>query len=248
MSTLLPVSMRRAGLILTISEASRRDIVHYYPSVGHKIKVIPLAAGPVVEARPAAAAIERYTAGADFILAVGTVQPRKNISRLVQAYISLRRRNVTKARLIIVGRDDWQHSEIHSLAVASPSADDIVFAGYLADELVAALYQTCAVFVYPSLYEGFGLPVLEAMACGAPVITSNVSSLPEIAGEAAILVDPQSVEQISAALESVLGNQELQEDLRRRGREQAKTYSWDQTARTTVAAYEQMLQTSGNPA
>jgi glycosyltransferase involved in cell wall biosynthesis len=146
---------------------------------------------------------------------------------------------------LIVGRSAWQHSEIQRIAANSPYSQDIVFTGYLPDAVVAALYRACTVFIYPSLYEGFGLPVLEAMACGAPVITSNCSSLPEVAGDAALFVDSYDVEQISRAIEQVLNDVSLRSDLRVRGLRRAACFSWEQTAVKTLEAYKWALQMRG---
>jgi len=242
LTTLVPFSMWRATFILTDSEASKQDIVRYYPFVQNKIVVTPGAAGPVATTQPDYLKAEKYTQDRKFILSVGSVQPRKNILRLIQAYILLRQREATNARLIIVGRSGWQGSQIQKLALNSPYADDIIFTGYLDDAVLAALYRKCAVFVYPSLYEGFGLPVLEAMACGAPVITSNLSSLPEIAGDAALFVDPYSVAQISAAINQVLSNDALREELIFRGLRRASRYSWERTVQETLAVYERAVQ------
>jgi len=242
LTTLLPFSMWRATLILTDSEASKKDIIRYYPFTQNKIVVIPLAPGQVATTKPDYLQAEKYLQGRKFILSVGSVQPRKNILRLIQAYILLRQRGTTNARLIIVGRSGWQGSQIQKISSSSPYADDIIFTGYLDNVVLAALYRKCAVFVYPSLYEGFGLPVLEAMACGAPVITSNLSSLPEITGDAALLVDPYSVEQISTAISRVLNNNALREDLIFLGSRQASRYSWKRTAQETLAVYEKAVQ------
>jgi len=242
LSTLLPLSMWRAAVILTDSDASRSEIIHYYPFTRNKIVVAPLAPGPAAGLAPDLAAVERYSAGKEFILAVGTVQPRKNIARLIQAYISLRQRGVTQARLVIVGRSAWQGSDIQRIAHLNPYHADIQFTGYLDDAMLAGLYRRCLAFVYPSLAEGFGLPVLEAMACGAPVITSNCSSLPEVAGQAALLVNPYSVDEISARLEQLLTNPGLRGELRARSLKQAARFSWERTARETLSAYHQAWQ------
>lgn len=239
LNTVLPLSMLRADLVLTVSEHSRQEIVHFYPFVRDKIRVVLEAAGPVAEARPDDVEAERITQGRPFVLAVGTLQPRKNIGRLVEAYIRLRQAGVTTARLVVVGRATWQGSAIQRLAAATPYGADIVFPGYLPDATVAALYARCEAFVYPSIYEGFGLPVLEAMACGAPVVTSTCSSLPEVAGDAALLVDPSSVEAIASALARVLGEPELRADLRRRGLRRAAHFSWRRAAAETVDVYRE---------
>jgi glycosyltransferase involved in cell wall biosynthesis len=243
LSTLMPLSMLRAKAVFTISEASKEDILNYYPFVRNKIIVTPLAAGPIVDLQPDISSVQKYTNNCDFILTVGNVQPRKNIVGLVQAYIMLRERKITTAKLIIVGRAQWQGSEIQKLACKSEYNHDIIFTGYLDDASVAALYKACRVFVYPSLYEGFGLPVLEAMALGAPVITSNLSSLPEVAGDAALFVDSRSHQQLADAMERVLTVQDLSENLSRRGLLQAARFSWQQTAVATLEGYRWALGT-----
>lgn len=242
LNTLLPFSMRRARAILTLSEASRRDIVHYYPFTRDKIHVVGLAAGPVVRALPDEEAVAAYTVPGPFILAVGTVQPRKNIARLVEAYIIARQRGLAGVRLVVVGRSQWQGSAIQRAAIESPFAQDIVFTGYLDDRAVAALYRRCLLFAYPSLYEGFGLPVLEAMACGAPTITSDCSSLPEVAGEAALLIDPTSVAALVSSIERLVADPTLRMELRERGLRRVAGFSWEQTARQTLDVYHQAVQ------
>lgn len=241
LNTLLPLSMLRARAVLTLSEASRREIEHFYPFVRERIAVIGLAPGPVAQTPPDETGAAQYLAGSPFVLAVGTVQPRKNIARLIEAYIEVRRRGVEGVRLLIVGRSRWQGSAIQRLAQESPCRDEIVFTGYLSDAIVAALYRRCAAFVYPSLAEGFGLPVLEAMACGAPVITSDRSALPEVAGDAALLVDPTSVPALSAALERVLRDEGLQAQLRANSARRAAQFSWRRVAEETLGVYRQAV-------
>lgn len=242
LNTILPLSIRRARVVLTLSEASRREIEHYYPFARDKIAVVGLAAGPVASVAPDEAGAAAYSGAGPFILAVGTVQPRKNITRLIEAYLLARQRGMGGTRLIIVGRSRWQGTEIQRLAAESPYRDDIVFPGYVSDAVVAALYRRCVAFAYPSLAEGFGLPVLEAMACGAPVITSDRSSLPEVAGDAALLVDPTSVQDLSIALERTVRDAALRADLRDRGLRRAAQFSWEQVARETLAVYRQAAQ------
>lgn len=237
LNTLLPLTMARADAIITGSEASRRDIVRCYPYVQGKLTVIPGAAGPVVSADPDFELAHRYTNGQPFILTVGRLDPRKNTARLVQAYIQARDRNETSQPLIIVGRPEWSNSPLYGYATDSVYRDDIRFTGYLRDEVLAALYRECSVFIYPSLYEGFGLPVLEAMACGAPVITSNTSSLPEVAGDAAILVDPKSTRDIRAALAGVVNDVPVQDRLRDAGLVRAGRFSWTKAAQSTLDVY-----------
>lgn len=243
LKTLMPISMYRARAVITISEASKQDIVKHYPFVKNKIVSIPLAPGPLVETVPNMQAAQQISGGGDFILAVGTIQPRKNIKRLIEAYIKARVNDAIQASLIIVGASAWQGSEIQRIAQDSPYKNDIIFAGYLDDATVSALYRTCSIFIYPSLYEGFGLPVIEAMYCGAPVITSNCSSLPEVAGDAAYFIDPYSVDEIGVALQNIFNNADLRQALITRGRIQAQKFSWHYTAAATLDVYQQALAT-----
>lgn len=241
LSTLMPLTMRKAKSIITVSAASKKDIEHFYPFTRGKIYVTPEAPGPLVKAIPDYITCNKITRSQDFILSVGTIQPRKNIARLIEAYIALRQKGSTNARLVIVGRDDWQNSHVHRVAKESGFAEDIVFTGYIQDQVLSALYRKCSVFVYPSLYEGFGLPVIEAMACGAPVITSNTSSLPEVAGDAALKVDPYSTSEIAQAIEAVLNNNSLREELRQKGENHAQNFRWEKTALDTYHIYKETI-------
>jgi glycosyltransferase involved in cell wall biosynthesis len=244
MSVMLPLSMRRAAAIITLSESSKRDIIRFYPFTADKVSAIPLGPGPVVDVAADYAAAAQYSENRSFFLAVGTIQPRKNLSRLIHAYTLARDTGGFDTRLIVVGKAAWQHSDVYQYAKQSPYCSDIIFTGYLSDAVLAALYAQCTAFIYPSIYEGFGLPVLEAMACGAPVITSDTSSLPEVAGDAALFVDPYSIAAISAALTTIHTNDDLRQRLRVRGLERAKKFSWKHTAEQTLAVYQTVSQRS----
>lgn len=165
-----------------------------------------------------------------YFLYVGQLQPRKNLARLVEAFESLAAR-MPEAKLVIAGGHGWLNKPILERVKKSPVAGRIVLTGAVPDNLLPALYQHAAVFVLPSLYEGFGLPVLEAFACGCPVVTSNVSSMPEVAGQAAVLVNPTSAESMAAGIREAWGRRE---DLRKRGRERARQFNWDVTAREVL--------------
>ncbi len=245
LSSLLPLTMLKARKIITISETSRDDIERYYPFTRGKIQVTPLAPGPIIDSEPDWRMSEELTGGSEFIVSVGTLQPRKNIARLIQAYIAARTRGSIATKLLIVGRAAWQHSEIYKIANQSEYSADIIFTGYVPDETLNALYHRCKAFIYPSLYEGFGLPVLEAMACGAPVITSNCSSMPEVAGDAAFLVNPYSVDDIRTAIEHVVNNEDLRHELHQRGRARANDFSWAKTAAMTLDIYRQTVTSRG---
>jgi glycosyltransferase involved in cell wall biosynthesis len=241
LSTLMPLSIRKAALILTLSEASKQEIERLYPFARHKTEAIPLAAGSVAKVTPSFSSLPMYVQGCPFVLAVGRIQPRKNLPRLIRAYALVRKRISGEMPLVLVGPPEWKNEKIKALAGETEYANDIHFTGFIDEPTLAAFYRRASVFVFPSLAEGFGLPVLEAMACGAPVIASNSPPLPEVAGNAALLVDPHSVEEIAQAIEGVLTDCALQDDLRDRGEKQAARFSWKRTAELTLAAYRRAV-------
>jgi len=240
----LPLAGRRARHILTLSRQSSADLQRCLAIPARKITVIPLAAEthfrpiPLAQRHPI---LERHGLEPPYILYVGSVEPRKNLLRLLQAYQRLRQWS-TRWRLVIVGaRNYWKSSPIARAVQDSGLQGCVHFTGYIPDEDLPALYSAADLFAFPSLYEGFGLPVLEAMACGTPVVTSNSSSLPEVVGDAALLVDPYDVEALAEAMRQILADPQLAEDLRQRGLQRASEFSWERTAQSTVAVYRQAL-------
>ncbi len=238
---LAPLTIRRAAAVLTLSEYSKRDIVRRYNVPPEKITVTYLAADPMF--RPIhdegrlAAARETYGTGEKYILCVGNLQPRKNLGTLIEAYVKLRRADATRHKLVLVGKRAWLHDDIFAAARASGYADDLVFTGYVPDEDLVALYNAADLFVYPSIFEGFGLPPLEAMACGTPVVCSNTSSFPEVVGDAALTVDPLDPEALAHAIIALLGYPDMREQLSDRGLRQSALFSWEATAHINVEAY-----------
>ncbi len=235
-------SIRRAARVLTLSECSRQDILRFYGVPPERVVVTP-AAGPQYWPQ-SAAEIGRVRAAYDlperYVLAVGNVQPRKNLPRLITAFHTIAA-EVPDVQLVLVGRSAWRGSEVEATVERLGLAGRVRFTGYVPDADLPALYSGAACFCYPSLYEGFGLPPLEAMACGTPTITSNVSSLPEVVGDAALLVDPTSVPDLTAALRRLLTDPAAQATYRARGLVQADRFSWDRTARETRAVYDAVL-------
>jgi glycosyltransferase involved in cell wall biosynthesis len=236
-------SARRAACVITISECSRRDITRFFGIPPERIVVTPLAAGSQYRPQPREA-IERVRATYDlpdrYVLAVGTLQPRKNLLRLVEAF-----RNVASAvpdvQLALVGRSLWRGSEVERAVARAGLEGRVRFTGYVPDTDLPALYAGAAAFCYPSLYEGFGMPPLEAMACETPVVTSNTSSLPEVVGDAAITVDPTSIGEIATGLRALLTSDALSREYRHRGLAQARRFSWDRTAQLTREVYDAVL-------
>jgi glycosyltransferase involved in cell wall biosynthesis len=174
-----------------------------------------------------------------FILAVGKISPRKNLEVVIRALKKLQ--SSIPHHLVTVGGDGWDFQGVKSLANSLGLADRVHFLGYVSDETLNLLYNKAALFVYPSLFEGFGLPVLEAMASGCPVVTSNISSLPEVAGDAALLVDPYNVEDIASAVETVCKDLRCAEELKQKGRERANLFSWKKCAEETSAVYDNLI-------
>lgn len=227
---------RKADRILTISESSRDDILRVLKVPEEKVVIIPLASDlreRVGTVHLTDEAKQRWNIKRPFILYVGAIHPRKNVGRLIQAYVELKARRSIPHQLVIAGALRWMAND---LDVTDPAIkEDIIFTGKISDEELAALYGACSATVYPSLYEGFGLPVLEAMSFGAPVVTSNVSSLPEVAGKAAIMVDPYSVSAIAEGIAAVIEHPDTAARLRQAGITRAAEFSWDRTAREVLA-------------
>jgi glycosyltransferase involved in cell wall biosynthesis len=186
----------------------------------------------------AAALRRRYDLPERYILFVGTLEPRKNVQTLLQAFAQIIAETPQDdLMLVIAGGKGWGGEDYMSTVDTLKLHDHVRFAGFVEDDHLPALYRSALLFVYPSLYEGFGLPVLEAMACGTPVITSNRASLPEVAGDAALLVDPTRPEALAAAMTSIMNDGKLRQALRAKGLARARTFTWDAVAQQTVAIY-----------
>lgn len=240
---------RRAGRVITGSEFSRADLIAEYGLAPAKVAVVPYGIGPeffaAAEASGAAAALvlERLGIAKPFILSVGRLNPRKNLPALARAFERMKRATGLPHRLVLAGPEDYGTGEI--LSAVSGAAPDVVVAGLVPDADLPLLYREADIFVYPSLFEGGGLPVLEAMAAGAPVIVSKTSSLPEMAGEAGTLVDPESVDDIAASLVRLATDPGLRARLREKGRARARTMTWESAARATLRVYEEAAGLAG---
>ncbi len=238
-ATLRP-ALRRCAAAICISRATERDLVERFPSVAGRTSIMLLAADPRFAQRHDDAEREavrrRHDLPAGFVLSVGTLEPRKNLERLVAAHHGLPPEVRAAHPLVLVGPKGWEIDDL--LARLSSDAADVRVLGHVSDEDLSVLYDLCTVFAYPSLYEGFGLPILEAMSGGAPTITSDVSSLPEVGGDAVSYVDPRSVDSIRDALAELLGDAALREELGSRGRERAAGFSWDDAAAQCLQVLE----------
>lgn len=235
---------RRAARIATVSEFSRQDLLRTYGLAPEKVAVtyngLEEQFTPTPNSAEEATAIrQRFGISRDFILAVGSLQPRKNLVRLIRAYAKLRTEQPAfTAQLVIVGRKLWLHHEIFAEVARQPWAQDVILTGYVADEDLPPLYRAARVFVYPSLFEGFGLPPLEALACGTTVVTSDNSSLPEVVGDAALLIEPQDEAAIAQAILQATSDEALRTRLRTAGLERARRFTWRTAAEQTLALYQ----------
>ena len=238
--------LKWTDLVLTISESSKTDIIEYLNVEPERIYVTPLAsryhANYLHEEK-----VEQlkqsitYDFSQPYILFVSTIEPRKNIEALISAFNYLKDKFKIEHHLILIGQKGWHHKPIFAAIERSPWENDIHHLNYLSDELVALFYSQADVFVYPSHYEGFGLPVLEAMTLGAPVITSNTSSLPEVVGDAALLIEPDDPTHLANAILQVINDSQLRNELIQKGQQRAKLYSWERTAKETLKAYQSLL-------
>ena len=236
----LRAAIKRADAIVTPSRHTAEDLVSRTKVEPDRIHVVPLAAALRTSDADPKEARDRLKVAAPYILFVGTLEPRKNLVPLVRAYRRIAGTGLPHT-LVLAGPMGWQPAALlREIALDGPG--DVVLTGAIPPDDLDALYRGAAAFVYPSLYEGFGLPVLEAMARGVPTIASNVSSVPEVLGDAGIAVDPRSVPGLADALEGVLTNEDLAADLSSRGRERARRYTWDETARRTLQVYEKTIE------
>lgn len=239
------VATHRASRVLTVSEASKRDILRYFHVPEAKIDVIynaiddrlgePLRDEEIGQVR------ERYQLNDPFVLYAGNIKPHKNLERLIEAFHMLRRGGLEQVKLLIIGDEVSQYATLRRAVHRHKLHKHVRFFGFVPDKTLAALYRLASVFVFPSLYEGFGLPPLEAMASGTPVITSNVSSLPEVVGDAALLIDPYDSAEIANAVRRVLTEPALAADLRQRGLARVKDFSWERSVARVRDIYQEVL-------
>jgi glycosyltransferase involved in cell wall biosynthesis len=245
MRTLIPRTIRLASRIVTGSEFSRRDIEARYPASRGKITVIPQGVDTRFHPRSAEetrAVLGRYGLEPGFLFSVGRLNLRKNLARLLRAYERMRDHGTAAVPLVVSGKPDYGHDETPPAGWTVAPMVGVRWMGLIPDEDLPAFYSGAAVFIYPSLFEGFGLPVLEAMACGTPVVASDRASLPELTGDASLLVDAESVDALAEAIARVVADQSLAQDLRRRGLERSRRFSWKETASRTLAVYREVCQ------
>jgi glycosyltransferase involved in cell wall biosynthesis len=238
-------TVRRATQIIADSESTRADVLRILGVPPEKVVTIPAGVGeemhPLDDPEPVRALRQRYELPDRMLLYLGTLEPRKNVLAVIEAYALLRQRPGFAHQLVIAGGKGWYYEEIYARVEQLGLRDAVIFPGYIPEAELPVWYNAADLFVYPSLYEGFGLPPLEAMACGTPVIVSNVSSLPEVVGEAGLTVPPHDVEALANAIQSLLDDPARRQALREAGLARAKLYSWKSTALQTAQLYHRIL-------
>jgi glycosyltransferase involved in cell wall biosynthesis len=242
--TSMALAARRATRILTVSESSKRDIVRFFGTASDKIDVIYNAYDERFAVEPREEDVvrvrERYQLHDEFVLYAGNVKPHKNLERLIEAFSLVRSRGLDQLKLVMIGDEISKYTALRRAVHLHQLHKYVRFLGYMPEETLAVMYRLAGVFVFPSLYEGFGLPPLEAMASGTPVVTSNVSSLPEVAGDAAVLVDPYDAHAIADGVYRVLTDETLRRDLRKKGLARAGQFSWEASVRRVHKIYRQV--------
>lgn len=240
------LSTVRARRVIAISESTKRDLVRLFHLEEEKIDVIPPGVESEFFPNGDGNVVERFRRSKNLpdhmLLFVGTFEPRKNIPTLIRAFARAKSRARLPHCLALVGGKGWKEEAIARAVEASGTASQVLVPGFVPAEEIPYWYRAADAFVYPSRYEGFGMPVLEAMAAGTPVITSNLSSLPEAAGDAAVLVDPENEDALEDAIVHVLGSRELQDDLRSKGRNRAHQFTWARAAEATADVYRRALE------
>ncbi len=240
----MPKFAQKAQRIATVSKFSKNDIIQRYHIPADKIDVVYNGAKEVYQ--PVGDEIKkavrgRYTEGEDYFLYVGSIHPRKNVKTLLLAFDEFKKQTKSDFKLLIVGRKAWDFNEVEKVHSQMQFGNDVKFLGHMEPEELAQITASAYAMVYVSLFEGFGIPIVEAMSCGVPVITSNVTSMPEAAGDAGLWVDPLSGSEISAAMKRLVEDKSLREDLISKGRIQLKKFSWDLTAEKLWACCEKVM-------
>lgn len=235
----------RTNVMICVSESTKNDCIKLLNIPEKRLRVIPLSADEQYKPLKNKNQIhedlkQEYNIDFPFILFVGTLEKRKNVPTLLKSFYKLKKSNVDH-KLVVVGGKGWKYTKIFDLIEELNLKNEVIFTDYVSDEDLVKLYNAADLFVYPSLYEGFGLPPLEAMACACPVITSNTSSLPEVVGDAGIMIDPNDVDSLTESMLKILTDNQLREEMSRKSLERAKMFSWKKTARETWKVYEDVL-------
>lgn len=241
----LKKSCKRADKIITISEFSKKEIVKYLNIPEDKISVMFCGVdrsiyNPNYSKEKVKEIIQKYKIGSEYILYLGTLEPRKNIVRLIHAYSQLKKENVDTPKLVLAGRKGWMYKEVFETVKNLDLEGAVIFTGYINENDAPKLIKGAKMLVFPSLYEGFGMPPLEAMACGTPVLVSNAASLPEVVGDAGLQVDPFSIDDIKNGIKLLLEDEIKRSELSLKGIERAKLFTWDKSVEIVQKVFEEI--------
>lgn len=237
---ILPITLKNVDTIIAVSENTKQDIIKYLKFPEERIKVTYRGIGDGFTCIKNTDDVkEKYNIKNPFILFVGTLEPRKNILTLLKAFHKLKKNGIDHT-LVFVGSEGWKYKSVYETIRKLNIPGSVMFLGYVPDKDLPKIYNAADLLVYPSFYEGFGLSPLEAMACGCPVITSNTSSLPEVVGDAGIMVDPYDVDDLANAMKSVLLDEILREKMTKKGLERAKRFNWEECAKRTLEIYREV--------
>jgi glycosyltransferase involved in cell wall biosynthesis len=246
LNKVVPEAVERADVVAAISHTTKQALINHYQAPEDKITVIPCGVGPQFQRITDPALLEetrrKFDLQGPFILSVGTLEPRKNHLGLIKAFAEVLQSCQSPIMLAIAGGKGWMYEETQRIVAELKLEEKVRFLGRISELELITLYSLADVFAFPSFFEGFGIPPLEAMACGAPVVTSNTSSLPEAAGDAAILVNPHDTHAIAGALIRLLEDEQLREDLRQKGYKRAQHYTWARAAAKMLVVYQQLSQ------
>jgi glycosyltransferase involved in cell wall biosynthesis len=240
---IVPRTVGRIAMALTISEFSKNDIIKHIPTFDNsRIKVTYLAANEIFcqidETVVLRKIKDKFNINCRYILILGAQDPRKNTELAIKMFFELRKEKDIKEKIVIVGIPNWKQTKLYNIVQESDFKNDVMFTDFISENDLVLLYNGASIFLYPSLYEGFGIPILEAMSCGAPVITSNITSTPEIAGNAALLINPRDPEELKSSILTLINNEELRNELKEKGFQQAKKFSWRRMAEETLKVYQ----------
>lgn len=246
LNKVVPEALANADVVAAISHATKEALIKHYHVPAEKITIIPCGAGPQFQRITDPVLLEetrrKFDLPQPFVLSVGTLEPRKNHLGLIRAFHQVLQKTDVSVLLAIAGGKGWIYEETQRIVSELKLEDKVRFLGRVSEQELITLYSLADVFAFPSFFEGFGIPPLEAMACGTPVVTSNTSSLPEVAGDAALLVDPHDISAIADALLVLVENEQLREELRRKGYVQAQRYTWSRAATKMLTVYQLLYQ------